>query len=73
MLRERIRQKTQRTRGDSLAKIIEDLNPMVRGWFNYFKPCSFGGIARNRRVYPSQATRDFAQTGEATRDGKVFP
>ena len=37
VLRERIRHKTQRTRGDSLAKIIEDLNPMVRGWFNYFK------------------------------------
>ena len=36
-LRERIRLKTQRTRGDSLAKIIEDLNPMLRGWFNYFK------------------------------------
>ena len=36
-LRERIRVKTKRTRGDSLAKIIEDLNPMVRGWFNYFK------------------------------------
>jgi RNA-directed DNA polymerase len=36
-LRERIRIKTKRTRGDSLAKIIEDLNPMVRGWFNYFK------------------------------------
>ena len=36
-LRERIRRRTQRTRGDSLAKIIEDLNPMVRGWFNYFK------------------------------------
>jgi len=36
-LRERIRQKTHRTRGDSLAKIIEDLNPMLRGWFNYFK------------------------------------
>jgi RNA-directed DNA polymerase len=36
-LRERIRVKTQRTRGDSLAKIIEDLNPMLRGWFNYFK------------------------------------
>jgi len=36
-LRERIRIKTQRTRGDSLAKIIEDLNPMLRGWFNYFK------------------------------------
>ena len=36
-LRERIRVKTQRTRGDSLAKIIEDLSPMLRGWFNYFK------------------------------------
>ena len=36
-LRERIRVKTKRTRGDSLAKIIEDLNPMLRGWFNYFK------------------------------------
>jgi RNA-directed DNA polymerase len=36
-LRERIRLKTQRTRGDSLACIIADLNPMLRGWFNYFK------------------------------------
>jgi len=36
-LRERVRKKTKRTRGDSLAKIIEDLNPMLRGWFNYFK------------------------------------
>ena len=36
-LRERIRSKTRRTRGNSLAKIIEDLNPMLRGWFNYFK------------------------------------
>jgi len=36
-LRERIRVKTQRTRGDSLATIIDDLNPTLRGWFNYFK------------------------------------
>jgi RNA-directed DNA polymerase len=36
-LRERIRIKTKRTRGDSLATIIADLNPMLRGWFNYFK------------------------------------
>ena len=36
-LRERIRMKTQRTRGDSLATIIADLNPTLRGWFNYFK------------------------------------
>jgi len=36
-LRERIGIKTKRTRGESLAKIIADLNPMLRGWFNYFK------------------------------------
>lgn len=36
-LRERIRHKTRRTRGDSLACIIADLNPTLRGWFHYFK------------------------------------
>ena len=36
-LRERIRQKTRRTRGDSLACIIADLNSTLRGWFHYFK------------------------------------
>jgi RNA-directed DNA polymerase len=32
-----IRAKTGRTRGDSLARIITDLNPLLRGWFGYFK------------------------------------
>jgi RNA-directed DNA polymerase len=32
-----IRAKTKRTRGDSLARIVNDLNPMLRGWFGYFK------------------------------------
>ena len=36
-LKDRIRQKTRRTRGDSLACIIADLNPMLRGWYGYFK------------------------------------
>lgn len=36
-MRERIRMRTKRTRGDSLAQIIVELNPMLRGWFNYFK------------------------------------
>jgi RNA-directed DNA polymerase len=46
-IRERIRMRTKRTRGDSLAKIIADLNPMLRGWFNYFKhahPMTFSGM-----------------------------
>jgi RNA-directed DNA polymerase len=36
-LRDRIRAKTKRTRGDSIGHIIESLNPMLRGWFGYFK------------------------------------
>lgn len=35
--KDRIREKTRRTRGDSLARVIESLNPMLRGWFGYFK------------------------------------
>jgi RNA-directed DNA polymerase len=36
-MHDRIRMRTKRTRGDSLAKIIAELNPTLRGWFNYFK------------------------------------
>lgn len=36
-LKDRIREKTRRTRGDSLARIVSDLNPMLKGWFAYFK------------------------------------
>jgi RNA-directed DNA polymerase len=36
-LRDGIRAKTKRTRGDSLARIVVDLNRALRGWFGYFK------------------------------------
>ena len=36
-LKDKIREKTKRTRGDSLERVISDLNPVLRGWFNYFK------------------------------------
>jgi RNA-directed DNA polymerase len=36
-LRERIRARTKRTRGDSIEHIVEDVNPMLQGWFGYFK------------------------------------
>jgi len=36
-LREKIRQKTKRTCGRNVRKVIEDLNPMLKGWFEYFK------------------------------------
>jgi RNA-directed DNA polymerase len=34
--RDKIRAKTGRSRGDSLRRIIDDLNPLLRGWFGYF-------------------------------------
>ena len=36
-LKDSIRAKTKRTRGDSLARIVTDLNRTLRGWFAYFK------------------------------------
>ncbi len=35
--KDKIREKTRRTRGDSLTRIIDSLNPMLKGWFGYFK------------------------------------
>jgi len=46
-VRERIRTRTGRTRGDSLGCIIADLNPMLKGWVAYFKqaqPMTFSGM-----------------------------
>ena len=36
-LRDKVRSKTGRTRGVSLMSIIKELNPILRGWFAYFK------------------------------------
>ena len=36
-LKDKIRTLTPRTRGHSLARIIADLNPRLKGWFGYFK------------------------------------
>jgi RNA-directed DNA polymerase len=36
-LKDTVRAKTKRTRGDSLAMVIADLNRTLRGWFEYFK------------------------------------
>jgi RNA-directed DNA polymerase len=35
--KDKVRAKTSRTRGDSMARIIADLTPMIRGWYGYFK------------------------------------
>jgi RNA-directed DNA polymerase len=46
-LKDKIRQKTRRTRGDSVKRIIHDLNLTLKGWFEYFKQAhrtTFKGI-----------------------------
>lgn len=35
--KDKIREKTRRTQGIGLERIIANLNPVLRGWFNYFK------------------------------------
>ncbi len=53
-LKDKVRTRTTRSRGDSLERIIQDLNPMLRGWFGYFKhatPALYGvldGFVRRR-------------------------
>ena len=53
-LKDKVRAKASRSRGDSLERIINDLNPMLRGWFGYFQhatPALFGvldGFVRRR-------------------------
>jgi RNA-directed DNA polymerase len=53
-LKDTIRAKTGRSRGDSLERIVADLNPVLRGWFGYFKHAhrftfsSLDGMIRRR-------------------------
>ena len=53
-LKDSIRAKTWRTRGDSLARIVAGLNRTLRGWFAYFKHAhpktfeSLDGFTRRR-------------------------
>jgi RNA-directed DNA polymerase len=44
-LMDKVRTKTIRSRGDSLARIVADLNPMLKGWFGYFQHATPGVFA----------------------------
>ncbi len=46
-LRNKVREKTPRRSGKSLSTIIAELNPVLRGWFRYFRDCpvsTFDGV-----------------------------
>jgi len=44
-LKDKVRSRTVRSRGDSLGRIVADLNPMLRGWFGYFQHATPGVFA----------------------------
>jgi len=44
-LKDKVRHKTIRSRGDSLGRIIQDLNPVLKGWFGYFQHARPGAFA----------------------------
>jgi len=50
---DRIRQLTPRTSGKSLEKIIQDLNRVFQGWFNYYRHCHWSIF----RTYDSMTRR----------------
>jgi RNA-directed DNA polymerase len=78
-LKETIREKTQRTRGQSLAFVIDDLNRTLRGWFGYFKhahPSIFLALdkmirRRLRAILRKQAHRP--GVGNRRRDHQRWP
>jgi RNA-directed DNA polymerase len=74
-----IRAKTGRTRGDSLARIVADLNRTLKGWFGYFKhayPTEFSALdgfirRRLRALLRKQSKRP--GFGKCPRDSQRWP
>lgn len=78
-LKETIREKTKRTRGQSLAFVVADLNRTLRGWFGYFKhahPSTFSVldkmIRRRLRAMLRRQTRR-SGFGKARSDHQRWP
>jgi len=79
-LRDAIRAKTKRSCGQSISKIIADLNPMLRGWFEFFKHAhktTFNGVdgfvrRRLRSILRRQRKRTRG-TGRNTTDHVRWP
>lgn len=45
-LKDAIRAKTKRTSGDSLLRIVQRINPILRGWFAYFRHSTYRTVFR---------------------------
>jgi len=78
-LKDNIRLKTRRTRGDSIEKIISDLNPTIKGWFEYFKHAhhytfnSLDGFIRRRLRAVLRKQKKRPGSGKTGRDHRQWP
>jgi len=78
-LRQKVRDKTRRTRGDSLERIIADLNPLLRGWFQYFKHAywttftDIDGFVRRRLRARLRKQEKRPAFGRSLEDSKRWP
>jgi RNA-directed DNA polymerase len=77
--KDKIRSKTRRTRGDSIEKIISDLNPSIKGWFEYFKHAhhhtfnSLDGLIRRRLRAVLRKQKKRPGSGRTDRDHRQWP
>ena len=79
-LKDKIRRKTQRSRGASLEQIIADLNPTLRGWFGYFKhahrsvfPALDGFVRRRLRAILRRHEKRPGRHGHSREDHRRWP
>jgi RNA-directed DNA polymerase len=78
-LRDKIRDRTKRTCGDSLASVVATLNPILKGWFGYFQHAhhytfsTIDGFVRRR--LRAVMRRRFHRPGQGhnQRDHKQWP
>jgi RNA-directed DNA polymerase len=77
--KDKIRLKTRRTRGDSIEKIISDLNPTIKGWFGYFKHAhhytfsSLDGFIRRRLRAILSKHQKRPDSGRTAKDHRLWP
>ncbi len=77
--KDNIRSKTRRTRGDSIENIISDLNPTIKGWFEYFKHAhhytfsSLDGFMRRRLRAVLRKQKKRPGSGKTGRDHRQWP
>ena len=78
-LRDKIRQKTGRTRSGSLAQSMADLNPMLRGGFGYCKHArastfqAIDGFVRRRLRAILRRRHKRAGSGRTLKDHQRWP